>query len=378
MNRSLRACAPWPSAALIRLGFTLGFIMTCHTTSHGAEGARLLRTVGPGAEDLAVIHLQGKKPALVTATATRKLGRNDKPGGSLEVHRLDGAAAFTPVASGPPQPWNPLGLHVVPKSQAPGFQGKQLLYVSGITCHARVEVFEVLDDGQLKHCTTLAPLPLSQGKGFNSLVATRDGTVYGSVFHLLPQKRNVVSTHIPAGEAQTPADNVILRFTPTGSHGEGRWDKVAQGLNGANGLALSADEKWLLCSNYYNKAVLAFPRVASTGALNAPSVALSKLPFYPDNIKTLPDGSFCVAGQRSVVASFFHLCLGGRTPCRGAAYSFTWDGKAGHKTHDWTDVMKADTGLPSTFLPLGPKGYIGHTRRPGIIEVPLDCGCSAR
>lgn len=341
--------------------------------AHPAEGRFI--TSGPGPEDLTAI-TWGGKPALITGTVTRLLSFTPQAG-RLEVYEPGKGTTFTPVACKYPEGFTPVGLHVVASSTLPGFVGKQLLYVAnakpeGAKKSGSVEVFEITDK-HISYLATLGPSPLLQGP--NGITVTRDGTVYVTTFALFPSKNAVVKIVEPGQpEANKGAKNTIICFKPTGkgSRYSGEWRVVATGVNGANGLALTGDDKVLLCNAYHSHCVYAFHRRPTDGGFSSlPTAVLEGLKFGPDNLKALAGDEFSTAGQKSFWCTAGHFITQGCWPAHGGAVSFKLKGGGAEITADWTEIMSRDGRCPSTVLPFHGKAYVSHIVRSGIFEIPV-------
>lgn len=344
--------------------------LAMHASSTASETKLTLIPSGPGPEDIALIDWQGQ-PAIITASVSRPPSIFKNAGG-LEVFVIGQGDRFLPLVSGCPQGFNPAGVSSVLRSSAPGWEGKQLVYVTnqspqGHRGMGAVEVFEVVGRS-ISHLATLGPSPLLLQ--LNGIVAAKDGTVYATRFKLLPGTDGAPRV-VKSGSADAEKThlNSIVCFTPATNSkhaGNGTLHVVARGINGANGLALTEDGRTLFCASYHSKEVLLFEREPKGGKLAPPRVVLKDLAFHPDNLKGLTGGLFTATGQKSPLATLFHFLTFGLTPSKGAAVTFSLkDGKAVIE-HDWTRQMKHDGRAPSTVLPHNDQAFIAHIRRSGI------------
>ncbi|WP_176159353.1 SMP-30/gluconolactonase/LRE family protein [Prosthecobacter debontii] len=346
------------------------------TPAHAATPSQTLLPTGPGPEDMELIPWgPAGGQALITATA-RRLPWQKQPQGALEIHEIGGAPTFTPLPGVYPHgAWKPLAVWRVQGATLPGSPGqvKDLLYVVNATVPkgmkgSQVEIFELQAATKtLTHLRTLGPSPLLTSP--NSLVATRDGTVYISNFNLFGNRKLKVNTQITpeAAAPEKPERNTLVCYRPQ----EQTWRVVATGINGANGLCLTPDEKHLLCNAYHAKQVLDFTRDPATGRLTNGDIVFDKLAFFPDNLKLLPSGEYCAAGQTNFITTALHFLTVATYPTGGSAVSFTYT--PGHaqaqRTRCWRETMRGDKRCTSTAIPHGGHLYLSHIIKPGVMRV---------
>lgn len=352
--------------------------LTAALGTAAAQEATILPTRA-GPEDMELIPWgPAGNHALITATA-RRLPWQKQPQGALEIHEIGGAPAFTPLPDVyPGGEWKPLAVWLVQRASLPGSRGpakdRDLLYVLNDTMPqalkgSQVEIFELQAATKtLKHLRTLGPSPLLTSP--NSLVATRDGTVYISNFSLFGNSKLKVNTQITSAAAapEKPEKNTLACYRPQ----EQTWRVVATGINGANGLCLTPDEKHLLCNAYHAKQVLDFTRDPTTDSLTNCAIALDRLSFYPDNLKLLPSGEYCAAGQTNFLTTALHFLTATAYPTGGSAVSFTYTpGRQGQAkiTRCWKDAMRRDKRCTSTAIPHGGHLYLSHIIKPGVMRV---------
>lgn len=366
-----------PPSLLRRFLMKALLTLTAALGAASAQEATLLPTRA-GPEDMELIPWgPAGHHALITATA-RRLPWQKKPQGALEIHEIGGASTFTPLPGVYPHgAWKPLAVWRVQGATLPGSPGqmKDLLYVLNDTVPSakgmkgsQVEIFELQATTKtLTHLRTLGPCPLLTSP--NSLVATRDGTVYISNFSLFGNRKLKVNTQITpeAVAPEKPEKNTLVCYRPQ----EQTWRVVATGINGANGLCLTPDEKHLLCNAYHAKQVLDFTRDPATGHLTNCDIVFDKLAFFPDNLKLLPSGEYCAAGQTNFITTALHFLTVATFPTGGSAVSFTYT--PGHaqaqRTRCWRETMRGDKRCTSTAIPHGGHLYLSHIIKPGVMRV---------
>lgn len=321
----------------------------------------------PGPEDLAVLRV-GSRKALVTATADRYLGHS--PNGEMQWHLHGSPDGFKKLDHksdklGPD--FNPNGLCVVRRGDS------QLIYVAngpGKTNKGfmgSVEVFRFEED-HLVHLGSLGSSPL--GARPNGIVASPDGTVYVTWINLPPKfwlRPDRVST---MEDRDMRTQSSIYAFKPRGgSLTDGTWSRVAKGIDGANGLALSDDGRTLMVASYHRKAILAFDRDPETGALvGGPRTLLDGFRFFPDNLKGLGGDHFTVCGQKSRTAFLLNSFLSLKI-CSGGAEEFSLKNGTVTSRRDLTDLLKGDRLAPSTFVRIGDTGYVAHVVSAGVTRI---------
>jgi len=257
--------------------------------------------------------------------------------------------------------FNPSGIHVV----ADG--GVQWIYVCNSAKGATsIELFQYAAH-RLHHAGSIPTAPF--GFSPNGITVTRDGTVYASMINMVPGfclKARVVAQ----AAASCPLAGAVYRFKPmAGSRTQGGWLKVAVGINGANGLALTADEGQLLVSSYHENSILMFDRDRRSGRLIGEARVLKQgMAFHPDNLKPLGDGRFTVCGQYSRPAFLVHAILG-MDICHGGAAEFCVRDGAVKGWKDLSDRIACDGRAPSTCLRLGKSLYVAHVTKEGVTRV---------
>lgn len=206
-------------------------------------------TAGP--EDVAVDH-EGR---LVTGTVDGAIWRYDGPGAVARVADTGG---------------RPLGIEILA-------DGRYLV------CDAERGVLRVDDRGGVETLTdTALGRPLL---ACNNSAVGSDGVVYftdSSAKFTIPQHRLDVLEHRGTGR--------LIRFDPA----TGEMDLLADGLQFANGVGLSADESFVVVAETGNYSIR---RVDLTGpAAGRVRMWAENLPGLPDNIASqTPDGLFWVA-----------------------------------------------------------------------------------
>lgn len=324
--------------------------------------------MGNPPEDLERIRW-GNATALITGTLGGGSGR-DGAGGRLELHRPAGPAVFQPIdLHGRPEHFRPSGLCAVPSSRDPRWPGAQLLYVANSAASpATVEVFEIAGT-RIVSRGNLGAVPFLDR--VNGLAALADGTVYVTAFDARPGRDRP-----QIGGAPGQQHGIAVYHPPHRSRKRsGHWEWAVSGMDHANGLAASADGRWLLACSYFSKAVFAFARDPASGRLRGSPHRLElPLAFHPDNLKRTRVGLYELAGQRSIAGSAVNLLTGWPTS-PGGAMAFRWDGRRATVEPDSPArdaAARRDRGSPSTVLREGAWLYAAHPITPGISRQPLE------
>lgn len=168
---------------------------------------------------------------------------------------------------------------------APGRGGRHQLFAANHGDRHAIEVFDL----QMRHgqprIAWAGCVPLPAHTLANAVVPLRDGGLVMASFH-------------------DPDDMLawsrMARGESTGSvwewHAASGWRELPAGpLAGANGLALSANERMVIVSAWAGLRLVEFARDGS-------SRREMQLDFMPDNLHAEPDGRLLVGGQRSRVA----------------------------------------------------------------------------
>ena len=323
-------------------------------------------TTYPGTEDLALIEgARGRYLAASTAWRHRWL-KFPRAKGRIETLDLDNPTNRLQVAYQQPQRgsekqsgFRPVGVHSVP---SPDDEADSLLHIANGV--GNVTTLKV-SSGKMAFLRETPKSPLLEG--INGITATHDGVLYASTFGASPFPKDLPKIG-PPEHSDKPQKNTLVMFRPRSVGGDDTWRVVAHGFAGANGLALTPDEKHLLVCSYYGKSVRAFARDTQTGLLTGnPIVVRSRLDFYPDNLKALGEGQFAVAGQRSYVGAGIHLILPFLPVASGGGERFTWQlGSHGRQIADYTSILRKDHHAPSTVIPDGSTLYVGHIVRGGV------------
>ena len=270
---------------------------------------------------------------------------------------------MTVLYEAPQKDFRPIGIHVLPDARSD--DSLEVHVANGI---GNVTTLQFQGDKLLSRTTTPHSDLL---RGINGITVASDGSIYVSTFGPWPAKdRPKVGAPTPPDQ---PTKNALLHFRAKERGGEGVWKIVAHGFGGANGLALTPCEKYLLVCSYYGKAVHAFARNTATGALtDGPSPAREGLGFHPDNLKAIGGGEFTVAGQRSWWRAAAHLTLGLPTASGGGERFYWQAGNAGRQTADYTPLLRADLRAPAVVIPVGSQLYVGHimNRNLRVIDLP--------
>ena len=211
---------------------------------------RLIPLPGSGPEDVVV----DAKGWLVVGVEDGRVLRVDPHTGDVQIlARLDG---------------RPLGLEILPDGII-------------LTCVSPGGVVQI--DPTTGTVTALLsefegkPLPFC-----SNVVAASDGSVFvstSSARYTFPQWRIDIVEHIPTG--------VLLR-----RHADGRVEKLLDGLQFGNGLALAQDESFIIVAETNAARLL---RYWLTGERAGQHEVFAELPGYPDNLSMNADGLVWVA-----------------------------------------------------------------------------------
>ena len=165
-----------------------------------------------------------------------------------------------------------------------GSGGLHMLYAANHGDRDAIEMFRIDARGRVPKASWAGCVLMPAGTLANAVVPLADGGIIVSSFYDPRDKQS--------WERMGRGEN-------TGSlwewHADGGLRQLQTGgISGANGIELSADERWLYASAWSGRYLLVLDR--RTGERR--TIALS---FLPDNIKRAPDGTLLVGGQRSSV-----------------------------------------------------------------------------
>lgn len=314
----------------------------CIACSPFSEGARI-HYVGPGPEDLAAVALDDGCQLVLTATAPRggiggllasfsadkhKL-RQLSPTGEVEDLLLpEEIKLYKPLALSVVVPTDvistdadsnpPVKLFVL-DHQREGLSAEEQ---GRILClQLKVEGCKATVAAGCDGLPQSVAVPRSAGSA-NSIAATRTGQIYLSTFKLslwgsdeTPRQPESLSA-----ESTPLKGDAIYLYSP---HAD-RWTLAAEGISGANGLALSQDERYLFVSAYHAGKVWRFARDPDSGALSDPQAILNLpelgLPGHPDNLTLDADGRLYVAAQTSKMATLLYLLVHPSIPSHAQIY----------------------------------------------------------
>jgi len=223
----------------------------------------------PGPEDIQV-HDRSQQAFISSLDRRQREAR-----GAIHVFDLGDPLAsdgFRDRTAGAPEAFRPLGLDYYEDSDV-----RRLFVVN--EAGPSVEVFDVLDNGDLAHAETFAERRLTSP---NNIAAVG------------PRQFYVTNDVRPGRNARVSDLHFLLR------HGLGDvyfvdgavWRHVAEGLRFANGVALSRDGEKLYVAETSGNAVRVYDRDKASGALsNAETI---KLRAAPDNINVDASGAVWV------------------------------------------------------------------------------------
>jgi len=181
-----------------------------------------------------------------------------------------------------------------------GRQGQHTLYVVNHGGRESVEVFHIDARGAQPRFTWEGCAVLQAGAWLNALAPLPDeGFIVTSTFGSNdPQARDKMGRGEYAG--------AVYQWGP----GKGFTPLTGTGATGDNGVALSADGRWLYLNWFFGHQVI---RMARGGGANRVVVTLD---FLPDNIHRAPDGGLYVTGQNADPKQLMAGCTG--ADCRHA------------------------------------------------------------
>jgi len=230
-----------------------------------------------GPEDLVVDPLSG----LVFVSSLDRRSKTAR-GGIYRVDPLDPLSdrGWRDATAGEPEAFRPAGLDFFGADQ-----GQRLFVVN--EAGPAIEIYEADANGALSHLKTVSEKRLTSP---NNIAAVSADTFY-------------VTNDVTAGRHTWLGAIQFLTRSKQGQvlmYRDGVWSVAADGLQFANGVALSADQETLYVSESAGKQVRIFDRDPETGALTPQSVV--KLPIAPDNLSLDADGSLWIAGMPKPLA----------------------------------------------------------------------------
>lgn len=178
----------------------------------------------------------------------------------------------------------------------PGQQGVHTLYASNHGGREAIEVFEVDARGRRPVLRWTGCIPMPTGTRPNAVTVLPDGGVLAISFHdpADPKAWERMARGEDTGRIFEWQPDQGLREVP-GSH-----------MSGGNGIAVSADATEIYASAWSGARLVVLSR--PTGQRRE-----IPLPFLPDNLHRLDDGTLLVGGQRTTVGAVAR-CQGPRCP----------------------------------------------------------------
>lgn len=363
---------------------------------------------GPSPECIARLHHRGVD--WVLAGSARRASLLGKKEGVIMIHQAGSESGFQPMVIAHPdlgglaiagtkdksekRPFTPLGLWVAEPNRTGDAYSESRLYVTNSQkVMSTIEIFKVVDGPQgvpqlqweraLLGWNTKEGLPASIDAGEqlpeympdkehlfvgrpNAVTVARDGTIYVSnTFKSLDALGRGASRRQP--KVGAGAEDRLHDTIATCRPGHSGWQIVAYDLGGANGLALSQDERHLVACSYFKNRLLVFPRERGSSGnveLRAPEL-LPLVDFHPDNVTTAGDGRFLVAGQRSAMAVFWSAVTSGLLPSRGGWAEYVLEG-----SQVYPDLANHGVAGPSTALRVGSHVYLSGLPGRKIARIP--------
>jgi hypothetical protein len=266
---------------------------------------------GPrAAED--VVQLPGTRWLITSGLATDQPGRlwliNERSKRAQPValrDARDASAAPSHWRGNCPQPprlellsMDGLGLHTIST-------GNHLLFAANHGGRHAIEVFEVRTRGYAEpEVTWTGCVPLPPGTLANAVAPLRNGGLIMASFHDPDDPQ--AWTRLARGEST----GSVWEWQPAAG-----WQLLDAGpLSGANGLALSRDERTLYISAWAAGRLVIMDRGGTRSGTGMRREM--ELGFLPDNLHREPDGTLLVAGQRARVADI--------AACNGPACPQPW------------------------------------------------------
>lgn len=368
--------------SVARVLCVLAMLCGCATTEPRFETVRLWRPVS-GPEDLALVDGAGG-PMLMTGSACRRLlfSGSDRKGKlvGLAIAETNGSPRTLfqegMNADGGTGVFQPLGLSFVP--ERPAGEGN-LFVLNTARSNPSVEVFAV--SGWVAR--RLRSIPLTRDEGGkvyspNGIVAARDGKVY--VSHFKPFRVWKRGTPEAASDADFRRSlsgacplNAVAVWCPDATRPDGGcWRVAADDFNGANGLALSRDERVLFVADYHRSRVWGFERNPGTGRLlNRCAEVVIPNGHHPDNLTLdAEEGMVYATCQRSALATGLHL-LTGLTPAAGVVYRFPENVKNQPCRAELLGSVPGSFAAPSKIVRHGDRYFFGQIVQDGILEAML-------
>jgi len=217
----------------------------------------------------------------------------------------------------------------------PGSGGHHTLFAINHGGRESIEVFDLDATAAEPTLTWIGCLNAPEGASLNSVAPAPNGGLVASKFNALGDAKAFAK--MAAGEKT----GLVYHWTPAAGF------KVVPGtqMSGANGVAVSADGKWLFANAWPEKKINRFPLAGG----KAETISVD---FLPDNLRWAPDGMLLVAGQ---VSDMKNLQSCGKPRC----------------PHAWT-VLKIDPATMKTTPVLHEEGTEAFSDATGALQVGDD------
>lgn len=202
-----------------------------------------------------------------------------------------------PDCPGPPDPGRMSTTGVALQT----LEGTSLFYAVNEADRRAIEVFEVAVDtspgaAPPVRLTWVGCVPMPEGTNPNAVTPLAGRAM--AIASMDNGAANRMTRH-----ARGDATGSVWTWRPS----EGLRKLPIPDLRGGNGIAATADHRWLFVSAWSGSQLV---RIAVDGSV-APS--FSEVPFLPDNIKLAPDGSLLLAAQLPPIRRIA-LCQGNNCP----------------------------------------------------------------
>jgi hypothetical protein len=217
----------------------------------------------------------------------------------------------------------------------PGAGGRHTVYAINHGGRESIEVMELDANAAEPTLTWIGCIEAPKGASLNSVAPAPDGRLVASKFNELGDKDAF------AKMADLKKTGLVYEWSPAGG-----WKPIpGTEMSGANGVAVSADGKWLFVNAWPEKKVNRFP--IAGGKPETISVD-----FLPDNLRWAPDGQLLVAGQAAGDMKALMAAACGKPRC----------------PHAWT-VLKLDPATMKTTPVLHEEGADAFSDATGALQV---------
>ncbi len=159
------------------------------------------------------------------------------------------------------------------------------LYITGHAAREAIEVFEIKIKGEKPAISWIGCVPLPKDMYANSVAILNDGGFVVSKFFdpAMPDPlKDIFSSKITGGIYEWHPGSIVKEIQGTG-------------LSGANGIAISSDDKWVYVAATGTREIIRFDRTQNPVTLKRVQISIK-----PDNIHWGDDGQLYTAGDNYV------------------------------------------------------------------------------